>query len=478
MEITDAERMINWFPEASFVQTRSGSTNHVTGLPADAETVMAYNGPSMKLFVVSGTKLYDATGTASASAGMEGLSGLSNARFQYVNFTTPGGSFLIAVNGADTAKKYDGSTWANTAIISSATSSSFINVSVFKERLFFIPSASLTFYYMDAVEAIAGTAAAFPLGSLFAKAGYLMAAGAWTRDGGHGMDDFAVFVTSEGEVAVYSGSDPGDANDWALVGVYQIPKPLGRRCLQKFGGDLWVLTEAGVLPMSTVLSGIEPQSFLTDKINPAVADAVKMYRDNYGWQLFYAPFAHMLILNVPVKTGDKQEQYVMNTNTGAWCRFKGLYANCWEVFSSKLYFGGDTTVAFMEESTNDNGSDIDVDVKQAASNFGTARYKKFGMYKPFINADGTIPLKYGFNVDFNDRLPGSIPTPVDVSIPFWGTATWTPNMQWTGKPRPSGSWQSASDAGTYGSVRMRGAVSQQILQWNATAVTFEVGGLG
>jgi hypothetical protein len=64
-----------------------------------------------------------------------------------------------------------------------------------------------------------------------------------TRDGGSGPDDFAAFVGETGKVAVYQGDDPGDANNWSLVGVYKIGRPLSRSAYVQFGQQLVVLCE-------------------------------------------------------------------------------------------------------------------------------------------------------------------------------------------------------------------------------------------
>jgi hypothetical protein len=40
----------------------------------------------------------------------------------------------------------------------------------------------------------------------------------WTNDAGDGVDDYAAFVFSTGEVLVYQGDDPGSVNAWSLIG--------------------------------------------------------------------------------------------------------------------------------------------------------------------------------------------------------------------------------------------------------------------
>jgi hypothetical protein len=52
-----------------------------------------------------------------------------------------------------------------------------------------------------------------------------MAIASWTRDGGSGMDDVLAIITSNGEVLIYSGTDPeGSRRRGAKVGLFSIPK--------------------------------------------------------------------------------------------------------------------------------------------------------------------------------------------------------------------------------------------------------------
>ena len=114
-----------------------------------------------------------------------------------------------------------------------------------------------------------------------------MAVATWTIDGGQGVDDLLVFVTSWGEVIVYKGTDPSSASAWALVGIWQIGAPVGRRCFMKYAGDLLIICQDGVYPMSGALqsSRVNPKVALTNKIQLAVSEAVTSYGSNFGWQL-------------------------------------------------------------------------------------------------------------------------------------------------------------------------------------------------
>jgi hypothetical protein len=45
--------------------------------------------------------------------------------------------------------------------------------------------------------------------------------------------NLAVFMTSRGQCIIYSGTDPTSSSNWTLVGVFNLPPPLGVRCTVK-----------------------------------------------------------------------------------------------------------------------------------------------------------------------------------------------------------------------------------------------------
>ena len=91
------------------------------------------------------------------------------------------------------------------------------------------------------------------LGSVFRRGGRIEACYTWTIDAGAGADDHFAIITSNGEVAVYRGTDPSSASDWSLIGVFMLGHPLGRRCGTKMGGDLVINSTEGLLPLSKAL---------------------------------------------------------------------------------------------------------------------------------------------------------------------------------------------------------------------------------
>jgi hypothetical protein len=110
MKPTDAVICDNWVPGPTSVSIRNGYVQWVTGFAAPVDSLMNYRSATVdKQFAAAGASIYDAT--AQGVVGAAVVSGQTSAKWQYVNFGTPGGQFLYAVNGADKPLLYDGTTW-------------------------------------------------------------------------------------------------------------------------------------------------------------------------------------------------------------------------------------------------------------------------------------------------------------------------------------------------------------------------------
>ena len=470
MDKDAAVELVNFFPEERHVRLRNGYTQHATGMgSSDIQTLMAWHGPSsQKMKAAVGTEIYDVTNNG--AVGSAEVSSLTNAKWQHCNFTTSGGQFLVCCNGADSVRNYDGSSWT-TPSITNVTSSTLVHVTPHKRRLWFVQINTTKAWYLG-TEAISGAATAFDFGPLWSRGGYLVAIGSWTLDSGSGPDDFFVAVSSQGQAAVYQGTDPSSATTWALVGVYDIPRPIGRRCIASFGGDLAIITEVGITSMSAMMKTDESAAYgatYSAKIRGAISDAARTYRTVFGWQLIGYPKGRMAILNVPV-TGTGQQQYVMNTLTGSWCRFEGMRASCWEEMDGDLYFGAMGIVYKADSGQSDAGAAISWRVFGAPQHFGApGNLKHFKMVRPIMEVTGEITPRIGINTDYADREPSGVASFVSGSDARWNEVRWN-EFKWGGLGRIQARWYSAGGYGTVGAVRMQG----QALNNNIKIMQFDV----
>lgn len=479
MPPTDARFLENWFPSTSDVVIRSGYTAFATGLPGQVETLANYSsGTQSKLFAWSGSGIYDVT--AGGAVGAPAVTGLTNARWETTNMANSGGNYLYAVNGVDKPRLYDGTTWtaidgASTPAITGVTTTTLSNVFLFKHRIWFTQNGTLNAWYLP-TDAIGGAATSFSLQGVATKGGYLMAIASWTIDAGYGVDDLLVFATSMGEIIVYKGTDPASATTWALVGVWELGSPIGRRCFMKYAGDLLLICQDGLLPMASALqsSRLNPKVALTNKIQYATSAAISAYSANFGWELLYFPRENMLFVNVPIAIG-QQQQFVMNTITKAWCSFNGWAANCWVLFEDDPYFGGNTVVGSAWNTLADNGQNINAAAAQAYNYFGQrGQQKRWTLARPLIMANGTPAIQSGMDVDYQDQMISPISS-ASVPSSAWDTAIWDSNL-WGGGLSTYQSWQGINGLGFADSYRIQGATLGIETRWAATDFVAEIGG--
>lgn len=449
-----AVRLDNWFPQPDWIEVRKG---HIIWSPctdAPVETLATYNGlTASTMFAVSDGSIFNVTASGS---GVLAVSGLANSRFQYVNFATTGGNFLYMVNGADIPQYYDGASWL-TATITGITSSDIIGVNAFKNRLWFTLTGSSDAAYLP-VDSIQGAAVKFPLGGLFTRGGYLMAMGTWSIDAGNGPDDYAVFWSSQGQCAIYQGTDPSSAATWSLVGVFDMGEPIGRRCMTRVGADIALICVDGVVPLSKAMifeRAAVVKVSLTERIQRVMNQSARLYRNNFGWELTSYPRGTRAILNVPIEENTDQVQYVMNTLSGAWCQFIGMKANTWETLEEDLFFGGNDGVVYKADTSGtDAGNVLSADMMTAYNYYGMrGNQKRWTMCRPQLTTDGQVNPGLAINVDFREDAPLSVPSTQISAASLWDVALWDEGL-WSGDVRTKANWDSVDGIGYCASVRL------------------------
>jgi len=408
------------------------------------------------------------------------ISGASESTFNgtFVITRTGANTFTYTSTGTSTVTSVTGS--YTTIGITGADSSTFIGVNLFKNRLYFTQKDSMTCWYLP-VDSIGGAASPLYFGGIARNAGYLQAMGTWTLDAGQGADDYAVFVTSMGEVIVYNGTDPNNADTWVLKGVWQLGQTFSRRCFFKWAGDLLLLTQDGLVPLASALqsSRLDPRINLTDKIYFPISQAASLYFAEFGWQINYFAGENMLILNIPIPNGI--EQYVMHTITKSWARFTNIQAYCWEVSGdADMHFGGNGFVGIFYSATSDDGANIAATAQQAYSYFETpGQLKRFTMVRPILQSTGGVPsVLCGISVDFDTQSQlGAVSfNPSTQSEGIWDTAKWDGNV-WAGGLITTKIWQGVTGIGYTGSVNLNAASRNIELHWASTDYVMEAGGV-
>ncbi len=490
----NAVQLINFFPQPGYVELRRGHLIHsdtLTTLPV--ESLMGYQGETVNskaLFAVSDGDIFDVT---SSPAVVTTKTGLLSDRVQFTMFASGGGNVLWCCNGEDVPFYWDGVAWTDTVItgITSGNPEDIINVVSYRNRLWGVLKDT-TVAVVLAVDSITGAITTeMDVGSQFPRGGYLQAICTWGTDVQNGPNEFIAFISSYGDVAMYLITDPSTPAGINYLGTSQIGSPIGRRCTCRVGSDTALITIDGVVPVSKIINydraAIQNQA-LTANIRTAMTEAAQRQSTFFGWQLVSYARNTMAILNVPVAENDVQDQFVMNTVTGAWARFTGQNGNCWEVFDNYAYFGGnDGVVRIADVSSGDEDQTLEADMQTAFNYYGSrGRLKQWEMIRPLITINTAFPtIPYiGVNVDFGTS---AVLSPIQfnptAAVPEWNN----PASQWDSATWPgdvqSSNWASLNGLGYCASVRMTVSIpwdenlrAPRTLRFNSFDVLQDTGG--
>lgn len=466
----------NWFPEANSVRIRKGSATFATGMGAVTQTIMSYTPRTggTQLYAANNGSIYNVS--ASGAVGAAVVSGLSSNYWHWWQTTnSAGAAFLTIANGVDTVRQWDGAAWTAPAITGPAATSDLITITAHMHRLWFIQKASMLAWYLP-VDAITGAALSFNFGPIFRKGGFLSQIGTWTLDAGIGMDDHLVAITSEGEVAVYKGTDPASADTWALVGVFELAPPIGRKCLCKFGGDLLVLTNRGIFPLSNSLKDVSTASqgvSLSSAIDPLLKSDFELYGTLTGWEMvLYAP-GELLVVNVPEST-TTAHQWAMNTLTKRWTKFTGWASLCYVNVDSRLFFGASTKTVQAWQGGRDDTTQVTAQAVQAFNYFGSrTAIKRWTLARLIFDSADTISMQAALSVDFNAVPPTDFVPVGATTSALWDTATWDTAV-WGGGTSIYALFQSVSGMGYNAAISLKAVQVTEPTRWLATDYAYEV----
>lgn len=484
MEPLYAVTMDNYIPLDSKVELRPGYSLYATlgTSAAQVKTLAAYHYPRYdKFFAVYNNKIWDiTTGSSPVDMGVT----LTDSNVQTVQYK----NYMYFMNGSDQPLAYytdgngDGHIGAWGFSGTGLTDTRIIAGTVSKEFLWFVEKGTLKAWYSATAGNVSGTLNSFDLAQMSKWGGELMAVANWTIDGGTGIDDYTAFITSEGEVFIYGGSNPNDASSWELKGSYKISKPIGYRCTMKYQGDVVIICQDGYFPMGRALAAANAGDSLvaySDNIRGLVIQRTAENKWRKGWQSVVYNKKGYAIFNVPVS--EQFEQHVVNVATGAWCRFTNIRAMCWCVFNDDLYFGSDWQVFKFDDGNSDNGTVIEGVVEQAFNDLGAAGVKRISLVNPRTASSAPYELTIYTDVDYTNRNLQYTNTIGYATGTQWNVSYWaTPANQitfWaTDKvSEVQSQWIMNSAVGVKASVVFKTKTKGVLIDWFETGIRYEVG---
>jgi hypothetical protein len=438
----------NWVPTQRGVRVRGGLSES-DDLSAAIYTLAPYRSSVEKLLAATATDIYEVGGSSLKGS-------LTSGEWSTEQFGTTGGDYLYFVNGVDNAQLYDGSTittitGASSPAITGVDTDDLSHVWSYASRLFFVEKNSLSAWYL-ATDSIGGAATEINLAGVFRAGSTLLFGARWSLDAGDGLDDKCVFVTSEGEVAIYEGINPGSVSTWSLVGLYRLPRPLGKRAFTQAGGDLLIATVGGLIPLSAVLN--TDQGAIEQK---AVSLPIGSYwRDRAAnltartWDVVKAHDMGVILVSQPGVSAANASTLMVNMVTGAWARATGWDAQCIAYHGGQTYIAGlGGKVYLCDQNGNDDGALYTASYLGAFEGLADSGVLKTARQaRPLFEIGAPISPAVGINADYNEQLPSppvSVPAPASGT---WDTAIWDTDVWDEGAQLlASASWRSTPATG-------------------------------
>lgn len=483
-----AQIIENGFPTQTGVKPRGGCRRQATTGTRAVQSLMTYeSGTLRKMFAGANGKIFDVTDPVDATVAMAAdVTGLTGNDWVSVNFATPGGVFLVGVNGADLHEVYDGAAWAaNTPAITGKSSATFSFVWAYASRLWFIEKNTLSVWYLP-VDSIGGAATEVSLKGQFPGGGSLLYGGTWSSDTGSGLNQKIVFVSTNGEALGYTGTDPSSSSTWSRVGVYDVAKPLGKKSSVNVGGELLMTTANGIIPLSeSVVKDVAALSLaaVTKEINPAFKAIASIYRNN-SWaltkwdekNLAMLSFAGTYTLAGGIDVIDAiPVAFIVNLETGAWnSKYTGWDVQCSVKFNGKLYFGSANGRIYEAESggSDDGSAYLFKYLEWPSAMNDTGQTKQFLEVRTTFTYSVPFNAQIGLSTDYQVIWPTAPSAAADVLTGgFWGTGGfWDLGGTWdvTGTQKTEHRWRSIGRTG------YRGAVMIQMYFSNVAAPDVEI----
>lgn len=297
-----------------------------------------------------------------------------------------------------------------------------------KSRIWMIEKGSMSAWYLP-VDVRTGAATEFPLDGVFKHGSNLLFGATWSLDSGDGLDDICMFATANGEVAVYKGTNPSSASTWALVGVYKIGRPLNKNAFFQAGGDLVVITDDGMVPISQAISK-DRAALQALALTYPIEDRWRRLVTNYNgtdraFEAVLWPQQAMLLVTVPVQNVEANYCLIANSRTGGWARYTGWDARSLLVVGDECYFGTQAGEVFRaEQSGQDDGSPYTGRYVPHFNDINSAAEKAALHARVLVRTNRSFTPELFCLADYSEDYPTPQISDMSESTGVWGTALW------------------------------------------------------
>lgn len=436
MEPGTAIVLNNWRPTRTGISVRGGNRKHATTGSAPVESLMNYVGTSPALFSGAGGNITNITSPADPDTPpTPSVTGQTSNYYSFINFPVTGGNRMPVANGTDAMQLYDGVAWQQVTAVSTpiaitgVDTSTIIHINAYRNRMYLVEAGSLNVWYLP-VDSVGGAAAVLSLAGVFTKGGVIQFTATWSSESGAAsMQAYLVVMSSEGEAAVFAGSFP-ESDDWALVNVYDISRPLGKNGWFRAGGDIVVATEMGMVPVSAARykdPGALGMDAVSVKIEPTWKKAAQE-RATLPWEIAKWDDKDAFYVNTPATGNQPTLTIVGNLKTGAISTYTGWDNRCFGIHNRQMYFGcNDGTVRVAEVGGSDNGMPYVAQGAFAWDHLGAPGWtKSIKQAQAIWNTTRPFAYRLSASTDYRQEFPISPNSlPDDNAASLWDTGLWS-----------------------------------------------------
>lgn len=393
-----------------------------------------------------------------------------------------GDEFLYYADSKNGLFEYDATldTWTQATGITGPNLLVIDFVVVHKQRMWLVEQDSNIGWYLPIASAN-GAATEFFFGPKFPHGGKLKALINWSVDGGIGLDDYLIAISSSGDVVPYQGSDPstieapGTTGGWAVRGTYFIGKiPEGKRFFSEYSGELYMLSSFGLIAMGDLLRGVDPTDIAAVSLTFPIASVIRReLLDNseaFGWEPVFVPSQGTLLIQAPrnPRTG-RHIQYAMNLALQGWGIWRDVPMTAFVEWDNRMYFGTlDSRVMVMDVprdnilldtgNPNAGGTPIEFSLLSSYSDLNSPGKYKIGQY---VRGDFLAGVSVNYNTkiiyDFvvAEQILALVPSATD-PVATWDISLWDAGIWGSGELIAQSRLQGAGGHGRTMAVAMRG----------------------
>ena len=488
-------------------RVRAGSRDFATHIPdtlgtlGQVRTVLYFNsvisgGVDDRIFACTDIGVFDITGGGDGGAGWVPVltwpnQGNNAGWVASLNYTNVAGDHYLLIADEDNGYYiYDGAVWAAGTFTGGGSTppdpADLAHISEWNGRIWFVEKNTARAWFLDPL-ALTGDITPLDAGSRFKDGGHLVQTTTWTLDDGAGMDDKFVMISSAGDVLVWQGVDPTVATDLTLVGRWQVGSvPEGRRVMSDWGGDVLILSTAGAITVSALLTGtsaLNRDKYLSKNISQYIRQEMEKTLEDYGWAAQLVPREGIAIISVPQASNTAPIQFVLDTATQSWSMFRDLDMVSMVRYGSDFIFGTSAGKVQFLEGTLDNigldgvsGTAITFSMLTHYSGLGqAAQWKRPQFIRPYwIGAQQpvfNIQIRFDFDVEELRVAPAYLPK----DLSQWDSAIWDADV-WEGTAQSYLETIGVGGMGRHMAIAIRGNATND-LSYVGADVMYDTGGI-